>query len=145
MVRAYSQDLRDRAIDAALSGAFARQAAARFGTGDATAIVWVRRARESGERQARKQSQPRRSKLDPHRDYLLALIEDTPDLTISELLDRLLAERRVRASRVGSCTAVEPPCASCIPVSGKGMFGLHDGLARLGPETARLGGLGPCG
>ena len=99
MARAYSQDLRDRVIDAVLAGLPARHAAARFGVGDATAIVWVRRARESGERTARKQGQPRRSKLDPHRDYLLGLIAATPDLTISELLERLLSERGVRASR----------------------------------------------
>jgi len=53
-----------------LCGASARQVAARFGVGDTTAIVWVRRAREAGERGARKQGQPRRSKLDPHREYL---------------------------------------------------------------------------
>ena len=47
-----------------------------------------------GERTARKQGQPRRSKLDPHRDYLLGLIEATPDLTISELLERLLGRAR---------------------------------------------------
>jgi transposase len=99
MARAYSQDLRDRVIDAALSGASARQCAARFGVGEATAIVWVRRAREGGERGARKQGQPHRSKLDPHRDYLLELITETPDLTISELLERLLAECGLRASR----------------------------------------------
>lgn len=50
MARAYSQDLRDRVIDAALKGLSARQAAVRFGVGDATAIVWVRRARQTGER-----------------------------------------------------------------------------------------------
>ena len=99
MARAYSQDLRDRVIDAALSGVSARQVAARFGVVDATAIVRVRRARESGERTARKQGKPRRSKLDPHREYLLGLIAETPDLTISELLERLLAQRGVRASR----------------------------------------------
>lgn len=99
MARAYSQDLRDRVIDAALSGASARQVAARFGVGDATAIVWVRRARESGERAARRQGQPRGSKLDAHRDYLLGLIAEQSDLTISELLERLLTERSVRASR----------------------------------------------
>ena len=102
MARAYSQDLRDRVIDAALSGASARQVAARFGVGDATAIVWVRRARESGERAARRQGQPRGSKLDAHRDYLLGLIAEQSDLTISELLERLLTERSVRASRAGS-------------------------------------------
>jgi len=99
MARAYSQDLRDRVIDAVLEGAPARQAAARFGVGDATAIVWVRRARRTGERGARKQGQPKRCKLDPHRDFLLSLIETTPDLTISELLERLLAERGMKASR----------------------------------------------
>ena len=39
MARAYSQDLRDRVIDAALAGMAARQAAVRFGVGIATAIV----------------------------------------------------------------------------------------------------------
>ena len=99
MARAYSQDLRDRVIDAVQAGTPARRAAARFGVGDATAIVWVRRARETGERSARKQGQPRRSKLDPHRDYLLGLIAAMPDLTISELLTQLLADRGVSASR----------------------------------------------
>ena len=99
MARAYSQDLRDRVLDAASAGSSARQAAARFGIGEATAIVWVRRVRENGERSARQQGQPRRSKLDPHRDYLLGLIAETPDLTLSELLERLLADRGLRASR----------------------------------------------
>ena len=98
MARAYSQDLRDRVIDTALSGVPARQAAARFGVGIATAIVWVRRARESGERTARRQGQPRRSKLDPHRDFLLGLIETTSDITIVEMQERLATERGVTAS-----------------------------------------------
>jgi transposase len=99
MPRPYSQDLRDRAIDAALSGRSARGSAARFGIGVATAIVWVRRARESGDRSARKQGGAKPCKLDPHRDYLLALIDETPDLTVSELLERLAAERSVTVSR----------------------------------------------
>jgi transposase len=99
MPRPYSQDLRDRVIDAALSGRSARGSAARFGIGVATAIVWVRRARESGDRSARKQGGAKPCKLDPHRDYLLALIDETPDLTVSELLERLAAERSVTVSR----------------------------------------------
>ena len=94
MARAYSQDLRDRVIDA---GTSARAAAERFGIGVATAVVWVRRARE-GERSARKQGQPRRSKLDPHRDYLLGLIEAEPDITIAEMRERLRNETGVSAS-----------------------------------------------
>jgi transposase len=94
MARAYSQDLRERVIDA---GTSARQAAERFGIGVATAIVWVRRARE-GERSARKQGQPKRSKLDPHREFLLALIEAEPDITIAEMQERLRSEAGITAS-----------------------------------------------
>ena len=94
MARAYGQDLRDRVIDA---GTSARQAASRFGIGIATAIVWVRRARE-GERSARKQGQPPRSKLDPHRDFLLGLVEAEPDITLAEMQQRLLSEAGVAAS-----------------------------------------------
>lgn len=78
MARAYSQDLRDRVIDAGLSGTAARHAAVRFGIGIATAIRWVRRARETGDRRAGRQGQPRRSKLNPHRDYIIALLSRRP-------------------------------------------------------------------
>jgi transposase len=94
MARAYSQDLRDRVIDA---GTSARQAAERFGVGIATAIVWTRRARD-GERSARRQGQPKRSKLDPHRDFLLRLIAAEPDVTIAEMQVRLADEAGVSAS-----------------------------------------------
>ncbi len=94
MARAYGQDLRERVIDA---GTSARQAAERFGIGVATAIVWVRRARE-GERSARRQGQPKRSKLDPHREFLLALIEAEPDITIAEMRERLRSEAGLTAS-----------------------------------------------
>ena len=96
MARAYSQDLRERVIDA---GTSARQAAERFGIGVATAIVWVRRARV-GERIARKQGQPRRSKLDPHRDYLLGLIAAEPDIAIAEMRERLLSEAGVSVGTI---------------------------------------------
>jgi transposase len=107
MARAYSQDLRDRVIAAALSGLSARGAAARFGIGVSTAIVWVRRARRSGERKAHKQGQPRRSRLDAHRDYLLALIAAAPDTTLRELAERLLAERGVKASSASLWTFLD--------------------------------------
>ena len=99
MARAYGLDLRVRVIDAVLKGGSARAAAARFGVGVATAIVWARRARESGERVARKQGQPRRSKLDPHRAFVLGLIDAKSDITISEMQERMERARGVRASR----------------------------------------------
>ena len=108
MARAYSQDLRDRVIDAALGGMPARRVAAQFEIGVATAIVWVRRARASGERMARHQGQPRRSKLDPQRDFLLGLVEQTPDMTIERCksgLPRSAASRRAWAPSGPSSTA----------------------------------------
>ena len=97
MGRAYSQDLRDRVIGAAESGTSARKAAACFDVGVATAIRWVARRRNSGERSARRQGRPPGSKLDAHRDFLLAVIEAAPDTTIEEL-QRRLAQKGVRAS-----------------------------------------------
>src|SRR5207253_1563870 len=62
------------------------------------AIGWVSRARRSGERAARRQGQPCRSKLDPHRAFLLGLIETTPDMTLVEMQERLAAEQGITAS-----------------------------------------------
>jgi transposase len=98
MARAYSQDLRDRVIETALSGTPARHSAARFGIGIATAIRWVRRARDTGRRTALRQGQPRHSKLDPHSGFLLELVATTPDMTIVEMQVRLRDERGVTAS-----------------------------------------------
>ena len=64
MARAYSQDLRDRVIYAALSGLPARHAAARFGVGVATAIVWVGDfARVASGRRASRVSRAARSSI----------------------------------------------------------------------------------
>jgi transposase len=43
MARPYSQDLRDRVIEATGNGTSARQAAVRFDVGVSTAIKWVER------------------------------------------------------------------------------------------------------
>ena len=72
-----------------------RRAAARFGVGVSTAVLWVRRWRETGERTARKQGHPIRSKLDAHEAYLLGLIEQTVDITLDEMRHRLAEERGV--------------------------------------------------
>ena len=75
MALPYSQDLRDRVIEATGNGTSARQAAVRFDVGVSTAIKWVERLRDSGERSARRQGRRPGSKLDAHRDFLLAMIE----------------------------------------------------------------------
>ena len=92
MSRAYSQELRDRVIDAALKdGLSARSAAARFDVGISTAIVWVRRARDTGSRAARPRGQSRGSKLDAHRKAILGWIAEQDDITIAEIQEKLVA------------------------------------------------------
>jgi transposase len=98
MARAYSDDLRGRVLDAALAGASARSAAARFGVGVATAIAWVARARK-GERSARRQGAPRRSRLDAHAVFVEGLIEQQKDITLNEMVAHLDTERGVSIGR----------------------------------------------
>ena len=95
MSRAFSGDLRGRVLDAVEAGSSVRRAAARFGVGVSTAIRWARRWRETGERTARKQGHPIRSKLDAHEAYLLGLIEERVDITLDEMRHRLADERGV--------------------------------------------------
>jgi transposase len=98
MARAYGVDLRERVLGLAGEGVSVRQAAARFEVGISTAIVWVRRFRESGERKARKQGKPRGSKLDIHEAFLLDLVKAQPDITLEEMREALLCERGFEAS-----------------------------------------------
>jgi len=98
MARAYSQDLRERVIEAGTRGPSLRQAARRFGVAPSTAIGWVKRLFVEGEREARRQGRPRGSKLDPHRDFLLSRLADEPDMTLEKMQDLLREARGVRAS-----------------------------------------------
>ena len=95
MARAYSQDLRDRVLSATAEGSSARGAAERFGIGIKTAIEWVRRARETGERTARRQGQPKGSRVDEHEAFLRGLVAETDDITLAEMQARLREEQGV--------------------------------------------------
>ena len=96
MGRALSQDLRDRVIAATGSGTSVRKAASRFEVGVSTAIKWVRRLRDTGERSARRQGRRPGSKLDAHGEFVRAVIDAVPDTTI--------AERSAASLTSGACT-----------------------------------------
>jgi transposase len=96
-MRAYSEDLRGRVIQAVSNGLSARRAAERFGIGVSTAIVWVRRFRETGEEAARRQGNRLGSKLDPHEAYILDLVEEQKDISLAEIAERVGAECGVSA------------------------------------------------
>ena len=95
MARAYSQDLRDRVIDAVTREGLSRRAAARrFGVSSASAIKWLQRVHRTGERGSAGTG-GHRSKVQPA--SLLAVIAAQPDITLAALAARLLEERGVRA------------------------------------------------
>jgi transposase len=98
MSRPYSQDLRDRVLGAVADGGSARGAAARFGLGVSTALVWVRRLKQTGDRSALAIGKPRGSKLDIHADFLLTLVSVTPDITLHEVQERLQADHGAHAA-----------------------------------------------
>lgn len=98
MGKAYSQDLRDRVIDAVIfDGMSCRSAAARFGIGESSAIRWVDRYRRTNSRDPAGTGGHRPSKTKPHRLWLLSLIENEPDLTLEAVSERFWAEKNVRA------------------------------------------------
>lgn len=95
MSHSFSTDLRERVITAILEGLSTRKAAKRFGIGVSTAGRWFRRYRDNGETTARKQGQPPGSKLDKHEAFILGLVEETPDISLAEIGEQLMANRSV--------------------------------------------------
>jgi transposase len=98
MARALGEDLRSRVLKVAAEGVSARQAAARFGVGVSSAIRWIGRAR-LGETTPRPQGRRRGSRLDAHADFIVGMIEERKDITLDEMVERLLAERSMRIGR----------------------------------------------
>ena len=90
---AVSDDLRERVIEAVVLGGLSRnQAAARFKVSVASAVRWVKRFNITGEISPAPCGGDRRSgRIEAHRDYLLGLIRRTPDVTMLEIQDRLIA------------------------------------------------------
>jgi transposase len=96
MAKAYDRDLRARVAAAMEAGASNKVAAERFGIGKATAGAWARLKRATGDVAPKKQGQPRGSKLDPHADFIFALVDERVDISLAEIAERLLAERSIR-------------------------------------------------
>ena len=98
MAKPYSQDLRDRVIEAVERGKLSRRAAARhYEVSESVAIKWLERLERHGSREPVGHGGHRASKLMPHRDFLEAARAEKSDVTLQALCDRLLAERGVKA------------------------------------------------
>ena len=102
MGRAMSMDLRVRVVKAIDGGLSTREAARRFAIAIAiaTAGAWHRLWRRTGSVAPGRQGPPVRSKLDPHEAFIMALVDADKDITLTEITERLRAERGVDASRV---------------------------------------------
>jgi transposase len=98
MGKPYSQDLRDRVLDAVGKNGMSRRAAAeRFEISESSAIKWMERLERTGSRTAAQMGGYKPRKLDAHRDFLEAARAEKSDITLQALCDRLLAERGVKA------------------------------------------------
>jgi len=90
---AVSDDLRERVVEAVVLGGLSRnQAAARFKVSIASAVRWVKRFQTTGEISPAPSGGDRRSgRIEAHHDYLLGLVRRSPDLTLLEIQERLIA------------------------------------------------------
>ena len=93
MAKYLSEDLRIRVIEAVEVGASRRQAAARFGVSASSAIRWLQEWRRTGRTAPYPRGGDRRSgRIEGEAAFLLATVEETPDITLAELR-ALLQER----------------------------------------------------
>jgi len=90
MTKPLSHDIRTRLVSAVDGGMTRRSAAQRFGVAASTAIEWVARWRRSGDVRPRPQGGDRRSqRIEAHAEEVVALIEERPDITLSEIAEHL--------------------------------------------------------
>lgn len=86
MSKALSLDLRTRVLAAVAGGLSCRRAAERFGVSPSSAIRWRALEREQGDARPKALGGDRRSgRIEMHAALILALTEETPDMTLDEL------------------------------------------------------------
>jgi transposase len=96
--RPYSDDLRERVVTAVAGGCSRRAAAERFAVSASSAIRWVELHEDTGSVSRRARGGKSRSPLEPHACWLLELVDREPDLTLAEIVERLLRDLGVRTT-----------------------------------------------
>jgi len=91
MAKTYSMDLRERVSGYVTSGHSCHAAAAHFSTSVSFVVNLMKRLRETGSLTARARGGLRHAKLAPHGAFLLARVQETPDVTMPELVVELKA------------------------------------------------------
>ena len=94
MAKYLSEDLRIRVIRAVESGMSRNAAARRFGVSIASAVRWMAAYLETGQTAPKPRGGDRRSgRIEAQSDLLMSAIEETPDITLAELRQRLIDAR----------------------------------------------------
>ena len=92
MVKALSVDLRTRVLAAVAEGASHRAVAERFGVSAASVSRWRALEREKGDLRPGSLGGDRRSgRVEAQAELILALLAETPDITVEELRAALAA------------------------------------------------------
>ena len=93
MAKSLSFDLRSRVLAAIADGLSCRQAADRFGVSASSAIRWQGLLRSGGDGRPKPQGGDRLSRrTDAHAGLIAAALDETPDITLPELKERLAAQ-----------------------------------------------------
>ena len=102
MTRPLSNDLRQRLVAAVDGGMTRRAAAERFGVAPSTAVRWARQWRETASVEPRPRGGDYRShRIEAHAEEILALVDETPDMTLAEIAAHL---ERMHGLRVAQST-----------------------------------------
>ena len=97
MPKAYSLDLRERVARFVETGRSCHAAAAHFSVSVSFVVRLMRTFRTTGSLSPKPSGGRRHAKLDPHRAFLIARIEEKADLTMPELSAGLLAATGTKA------------------------------------------------
>ena len=100
MPKPYSLDLRERVVDAVVTGASRREAAEQYGLSPSVVVLWMQRWEATGSVEA-KPVGGSISPLEDHAEFLLDLAAEQPDATLDEIVAAL-----AKAGIAGSRTAV---------------------------------------
>ena len=89
MARPYSLDLRERVVAFVATGQTARAASALFSVSVSSVVKWTQRVCATGSAAAKPMGGKRPFLLEAERDWLLARLDEKPDLTLHGLRDEL--------------------------------------------------------
>ena len=93
----YSLDLRERVTALMASGSTCREAASRLGVSVSPGVKWSQRLRSTSSVSALPMGEARRDVLGSQRDWLVARIQEKPDLTLRTIRGEL-ADRGLKVS-----------------------------------------------